>query len=557
MQPLYLARALSLFMTLVVCVSLTSVAEAGLKKRGKALAVGGLAAAGVKNSKGKKESKTCPPPAEWPREFTEVDRKITAIGVVIASEQIQSKPSGCSAIQVRGGGETYVSAEVELYQGSKLNIWMAASNTQLKYLEEGNCIRLHIVKENVYKDNYLELSQPDNSCFEALYATSDLHGAYFESKSYSYGDESPTPHNDPRWVDDAKRAWSLLQLEQPFLGTMLLAYEEFMNGEDIHGEIPSYSNNDFKYICENRFDKAAQNLGKRMESEIGFEKCARNQDNVKKLMEWYHPDYKNYLASENWFHFDAWSAPVTSVWGDIGRGGNPSLTWRTKAPDDLTRRAKQQYRLRLQIMKIVRLSNMIIAARLDPSVPSYYAAYLSGAFSLERESMMKTTEKLFSVSSTSDVLNNIRAYQLTPSILRSYQELLEDPEDYDEVFTYYLENMDFATPSPEELYRKLYYRMAIVEACYEAKRGEIFVYMKSQQRDAARRGFNQAVKELSPQPNKDQVQVINARYDGEMQGIIDPLRAADYNGEMREWCVDSANYLANPVLRAMYQQAGL
>ena len=99
--------------------------------------------------------------------------------------------------------------------------------------------------------------------------------------------------------------------------------------------------------------------------------------------------------------------------------------------------------------------------------------------------------------------------------------------------------------------------MATVEMCYEAKRGEVFVYMKSGQRDAARRGFNAAVKELNPQPNKERVKAINDSYDEEMNSLIDTLRTADYMGDIREWCVDSANYLSTPALRAMYQEAGL
>ena len=553
-------RLLGLLMALVICLSTTDFAEAGLKKKGKALAVGGLAAAGAKN-KGDKKEKVCPKPAAWPREFTnDGTGQFKAIGVVIASEQRQSKPEGCSHVHIRNSRDgSIVTAEIEFYQGSKLNVWMSAEDYDLKKFEEGNCVSLTIAKdENVYKDNYLDDLRSTTSCFTALYHTSPEHEAYFESKSYFYGSESPVPHNDPSWIADAKRGWGLLKVEQPALTTMLVAYEEFMNGEDLFGEIPAHSNNDFKKICENRFDKEAQSLGKRLETQIGFEKCARNQDNVVKLMRWYHPDYKDYSSTENWFDFDEGSPPVTSVWGEIARWNlQTNASWDTRAPSDVAKRAKRKYAVRVSIITAVRLANMIIAARLDPSVPTYYAAFLSGSFSSHLEWMSQTTERLFSVQSEREVLENIREYQLTPSILRSYQELLDDPADYDEVFSYYLENMDFATPSPEELYRKLYFRMATVEMCYEAKRGEVFVYMKSGQRDAARRGFNQAVKELDPPPNKDRVKAINAAYDEEMNSMVDTLRTADYMGDIREWCVDSANYLTSPALRAMYQEAGL
>ena len=65
------------------------------------------------------------------------------------------------------------------------------------------------------------------------------------------------------------------------------------------------------------------------------------------------------------------------------------------------------------------------------------------------------------------------------------------------------------------------------------------------------------MKELSPQPNKERIQVINAAYDQEMSSLVNTLTASDYMSDVREWCVESANYLVNPIMRQMYQEAGL
>lgn len=558
---------LSAVLCALLVAAASSPANAGLKKRGKALAVGGIALAGLKKSSRKEKKEACPRPTEWLREFTTTKDGVQAIGVVSASEQIQVGPSGCTIIHAddnRSGRSrdlegVLAKAEIELYQGGKIEIW-----SNMGPIPEGSCLELSPLKDpEEYDGEFLEL-RDSTLCFTAYYPSSKSYSQFFGSKDYTYGKEAPIKHDDPEWADQARKMWSLLKAEERHLGGMLAAYEEIMESGQIpaHGEnftyVGSFTKTAFTEVCNLRFDKEYQALAKRMQKEIGFEKCASNQKNIRKLMEWYHPDYKDYSATENWFHFDESSEPAFSIWGASSASYRSSYKREYIEPKPLSDALDHdKVKIRAEIMDMVRYVNMIIAARLEPSVPSYYAAYLSESYSLKKTHMRTVAKSLLGVQSESEVLNNIRAYELTPAILRAYQELLEDPEGYDEVFTYYMENMNFAKPSSEELYAKLYDRKATAELCYQAKKGEVFVYMKRQQLEAALRGFNDAVAALDPQPDKERVQAISANYDENYNSLIDVLRTSDYNSEIREWCVDAANYLSNPMLRKMYQEAGL